>query len=91
METIKGKEVSVLTVDWLDDYSTIREGVDTFENPDDAKAALKDFDTEVTAWVKEKNPDWKREGDGETFIEFGKPFNYYNSHAVAKITKCIVK
>jgi hypothetical protein len=38
METIKGKEVSVLTVDWLDDYSTIRQGVDTFENPDDSKS-----------------------------------------------------
>ena len=91
METIKGKEVSVLTIDWLDDYSTIRQGVDTFENPDDAKAALKNFDAEVAAWVKENNPDWKREGDEETFIEYGKEGNYYDSHAVAKITKCIVK
>ncbi len=91
MESIKGKEVFVLTTDWLDDYSTIRQGVDTFEVENDAKAALKDFDTEVGAWVNKNNPDWKREGDGETFVEYGKEGNYYDSHAVAKITKCVVK
>jgi hypothetical protein len=91
MESIKGKDIFVLTTDWLDDYSTIRQGVDTFENEDEAKAALKDFDEEVGAWVKENNPDWNREGDGITFVEYGKEGNYFDSHAVGKITKCVVK
>jgi hypothetical protein len=91
MESIKGKDIFVLTTDWLDDYSTIRQGVDTFENEDEAKAALKDFDEEVGAWVKENSPDWNREGDGITFVEYGKEGNYFDSHAVGKITKCVVK
>ena len=91
MESIKGKDIFVLTTDWIDDFSTIRQGVDTFENEDEAKAALKDFDEEVGVWVKEYNPDWNREGDGITFVEYGKEGNYFDSHAVGKITKCVVK
>ena len=90
-ESIKGKEVFVLTTDWIDDFSTIRQGVDTFEKEEEAKAALKDFDEEVGAWAKKNNPDWNREGDGITFVEYGKEGNYFDSHAVGKITKCVVK
>lgn len=91
MESIKGKEVFVLTTDWLDDYSTIRQGVDTFESEEEARDGLKAFDDEVGAWVEKNNPTWNREGDGVTFVEYGKEGNYFDSHAVGKITKCVVK
>ena len=86
-----GDSIYVLTTDWIDDYSTIRQGVDTFEKEEDAQKALSQFDEEVAGWVKENNPDWNREGDGITFVEYGKEGNYFDSHAVAKITKCVVK
>lgn len=85
-----GDEVFVLTIDWIDDYETIRQGVDTFKTEEEAKAALKAFDEEAGAWVEKNNPSWVREGDGETFVEYGKPDNYYDSHAVGKVTKCTV-
>jgi hypothetical protein len=91
METIKGKEVFVLTTDWIDERSTIRQGVDTFEKEEEANAALKTFDEEVGDWVNTTRPSWKREGDGVTFVEYGKPGYYFDSHAVGKITKCVVK
>jgi len=92
MESIKGREVFILTTDWIDERSTIRQSVDSFENEEDAKAELKAFDEEVGDWVKNNRPIyWKRDGDGLTFIEYGKEGNYYDSHAVAKITKCVVK
>lgn len=82
----------VLTIDWLDDFSTVRQSVDLFKDEQVAKTALKEFDVEVKEWVDRNHPDtWKREGDGETFIEYGKPGNYYDSHAVAKITRCVTK
>jgi hypothetical protein len=91
MESIKGKDIFVLTTDWIDDCSTIRQGVDTFENENDAKAELKVFDNEVKAWVNSTRPIWVREGDGLTFVEYGEPGHFFDSHAVAKITKCVVK
>ena len=86
-----GDSIYVLTTDWIDDYSIIRQGVDTFEKEENAQKALLQFDEEVGTWVKENNPDWNREGDGKTFVEYGKEGNYFDSHAVGKITKCIVK
>ncbi len=86
-----GDSIYVLTTDWIDDYSIIRQGVDTFEKEEDAQKALSQFDEEVGTWVKENNPYWNREGDGITFVEYGKDGNYFDSHAVAKITKCVVK
>jgi hypothetical protein len=80
-----------LTIDWIDDSSTIRQSVDTFENVEDAQKELKVFDEEVNGWVKNNHPDWKREGYGISFLEYGKPGGYYTSHAVAKITMCVVK
>ena len=91
MESIKGQNLQVLTIDWVDDSSTIRQSVDTFENIEDAKKELKMFDEEVMEWKKNGHSNWKREGDGETFIEFGIPGKYFTSHAVAKITMCVVK
>lgn len=91
MDSIKGKETFILTTDWIDDYSTIRQGVDAFEKEEDAKKALKDFDDEVNDWVKTTRPSWEREGDGKTFVEYGKPGYYFDSHAVGKITKCVIK
>ena len=91
MESIKGKNIFVLTTDWIDDCSTIRQGVDTFENEDEAKAALHVFDVEVKSWTEKNRPSWKREGDGEAFVEYGKPKCYFDSHAIAKITKCVIK
>ena len=91
METIKGKEIHVLTVDWVDENTTIRQSVDAFENIEDAKKELKILDDEVKEWVNDYHSNWKREGDGETFIEVSDPDNYYASHAVAKITMCVVK
>jgi hypothetical protein len=86
-----GDSIYVLTTDWIDDYSTIRQGVDTFEKEEDAQKALSQFDEEVVGWVKTTRPSWEREGDGTTFVEYGKPGYYFDSHAVAKITKCVVK
>jgi len=91
METIKGKTVQVLTIDWIDDCSTIRQSVDTFEDVEDARKALSQFDAEVNDWVKSTRPDWKREGDGINFVEYGKEGYYFDSHAVAKITMSVVK
>lgn len=88
---MKGKELFVLTTDWIDDCSTIRQGVDAFESEEEAREGLKMFDDEVTAWAEINHPDWVREGDCITFIEHVKPENSYESHAVGKITKCIVK
>ena len=85
-----GDVIVVITIDWIDDYSTVRQSVDTFKTEEEAKAVLKAFDEEAGALVKKNNPNWEREGDGETFVEYGKPGNYYDSHAVAKITKCVV-
>jgi len=86
-----GKEIFVLTTDWIDDCSTIRQGVDTFEKEEDAQKELSAFDEEVKSWVATTRPSWKREGDGITFVEFGEPGYYFDSHAVGKITKCVVK
>jgi hypothetical protein len=47
-----GEEIFVLTTDWIDDCSTIRQGVDTFEKEEDAQKALGLFDGEVKDWVK---------------------------------------
>lgn len=91
MAKIKGKTVQVLTIDWIDDYSTIRQSVDTFEDVEDARKALSQFDAEVNDWVKSTCPDWKREGDGISFVEYGKEGNYFDSHAVAKITMNVIK
>jgi hypothetical protein len=91
MESIKGKNIFVLTTDWIDERSTIRQGVDTFEKENEAKAALKAFDAEVNDWVNTTHPSWNREGDGETFVEYGEQGYYFDSHAVAKITKCVIK
>jgi hypothetical protein len=85
-----GDNIYVLTTDWIDECSTIRQGVDTFEKEDDAKAALKVFDEEVNGWIP-SNGSWKREGDGITFVEYGVEGDYFCSHAVGKITKCTVK
>jgi len=85
------EDVYVLTIDWLDDHSTVRQSVDAFKHEDAAKEELKAFDAEVGEWVKKNHPSWVREGDGNTFIEYGKPGDYFTSHAVAKITKCTVK
>ena len=86
-----GDNIYVLTTDWINDFSTIRQGVDAFEKEEDATAALKEFDVEVKGWVEKNRPSRKREGDGVTFVEYGKPGNYFDSHAVGKITKCVVK
>lgn len=93
METIKGQNLQVLTIDWVDENTTIRQSVDAFENIEDARKELKMFDDEVKEWVNDyhSNSNWKREGDGETFVEVSDPDNYYASHAVAKITMCVVK
>ena len=86
------EDVYVLTIDWLDDHSTVRQSVDAFKHEEKANEALQMFDIEVADWLKKKDyHSWVREGDGNTFIEYGKPGNYYDSHAVAKITKCTVK
>ena len=86
-----GEEIFVLTTDWIDDCSTIRQGVDTFEKEEDAQKALGQFDNEVEDWVESARPSWKREGDGVSFVEYGEPGFYFDSHAVAKITKCVIK
>lgn len=86
-----GEEIFVLTTDWIDDCSTIRQGVDTFEKEEDAQKALGLFDGEVNSWVKTTRPSWNREGDGINFVEYGEPGFYFDSHAVAKITKCVIK
>ena len=86
-----GDNIYVLTTDWIDDFSTIRQGVDAFEKEEEATAALKEFDEEVKEWVDKNCPEWNRDGDGITFVEYGKEGNYFDSHAVGKITKCVVK
>ena len=91
MTTIKGKILQVLTIDWIDDNSIVRQSVDTFENVEDAHKEMEMFDEEVKEWVENGHADWVRSGDGKTFLEYGKPGCYYHSHAVAKITMCAVK
>ena len=87
---MKGKEIYVMFQEIVEDGSTVRQTVDTFENQEDAQAELEGIAQEETERLAKEHNDWKMAAGSPDYFECAGD-DYYNNHSTAKIVKSVIR